>query len=120
MEQENNEMRKDKRAPFYSRLSVDKIYRIGDEETQALSAALTITNISRSGIGLLSSLEMPLGDFFTCKISLDQERTFEVVIKVVRVQQIGENYQIGGEFTCLCSVFKYYIEDYVQEIEELT
>ena len=113
-----DEKRKSKRAPFNSKISIESFYKSGEKDTIKFTSEITIINISKTGIGFITEIELPLNHFFNSKIEIDEERTIFCVLKVVREKKINKGYQVGAEFVGLADIIGEYITEYVEEIDE--
>lgn len=108
--------RKSKRLPVNIKLKIDSLYKSGDETLKSVDDDVTVINVSKTGIGFISEIELPLGYFFNAKITIDEEKRFYSVLKIVRNQRINEGYIVGCEFVGLADVLSGSIDEYEKEI----
>lgn len=113
-----DEKRRNKRVPLYANISIESLFRSGDQQPIKINTNIIVTNISKSGIGFISESELPLDHFFNSKVVIDTERMFYCVLKVIRSQKINDGYQIGCQFIGLADILGHHIDDYILEIEK--
>ncbi len=108
--------RKAKRLPVNIKVNIESLYKYGDNTLKNLNKEVNVINISKRGIGFISDMELPIGYFFNAKITIDDEKTFYSVLKIVRNQKINNGYIVGCEFVGLADVLSNNIDDYEHEI----
>jgi len=108
--------RKSKRLPINIKLEIESLYKSGDETFNKIHDKVTLTNISKTGIGLISELELPVGYFFNAKIIIDEKKMFYSVLRIVRNQKINDGYIVGCEFVGLADVLSENIDKYGDEL----
>jgi len=111
-----DDKRKAKRLPVHIDLVIKSLYESGDTNLKNVDQAVTVINISKTGLGFISKKEIPLGYFFNARITIDKEKTFYSVLRIVRSQRINDGYIIGCEFVGLADVLTDSIDDYENEI----
>lgn len=104
--------RRFQRFPYQLKMTVDKMYRQDHEELQNLEAEIDIVDISRRGLGFVSSSELPLDFYFNANIIFDSENHFLCVLKIVRREQKEDGYSYGCEFVGLAETLASLIEEY--------
>ncbi|QZY53764.1 PilZ domain-containing protein [Crassaminicella profunda] len=112
------EKRKYKRVPMHMQLEIESLYTSGEHEGMKLNEKILVTNISKTGMAFISSKELPLNHFFNAKITIDEEKMFYSVLRIVRKRTLKEGYEIGCEFVGLANILSEYIDEYVVEVEE--
>ncbi len=112
------ERRRNQRVPFNSKINIESLYREGELESIDISSEIKITNISRSGIGFISEIELPKNHYFNCKLAIDEDRMFYCVLRIIRSIKTNEGFDIGGEFVGLGDILGHQIDDYVNEIND--
>lgn len=113
------EKRKHTRVPTNIDLTIDSVYNSGNEVTLTVNKEIKIVNISKSGIGFVSEVELPIGYFFNVRITFDEVRSFPAVLRVVRNQSNesqGNKYTVGCEFVGLADILAANIDDYEREL----
>jgi len=113
------EKRKSKRLPIHIKLNIKSLYKSGDNTLEKVDEDVHVTNISKSGIGFVSPRPLPVGYFFNAKITIDDEKMFYSVLRIVRNQEIKDKeYIVGCEFVGLADVLSGSIDEYEKEIEQ--
>jgi len=112
------EKRRSKRAPMNMELDIESLYKSGDGEVIRFEENVSVINISNLGMGFICSKELPLNNFFNAKVTIDDERKFYCVLKVIRSQKRDGDYDIGCEFVGLASILGGYIDEFVEETDE--
>ena len=107
-----------KRVPVHMHLTIESLYKSGETEKISVSEEITVTNISKRGIGFLCSRSLPLDHYFNAKLQIDEEKMFYCVLKILRCKKINQGYQIGCEFTGLANILGENIDLYIGEIED--
>ncbi len=110
--------RKSKRLPVNINLEIESLYQAGDEVLKDINDRVTLINVSKTGIGLISDEELPIGHYFNAKITIDDEKMFYSVLRIVRNQKINNGFIIGCEFVGLADVLSDSIDEYEKEIFE--
>lgn len=108
--------RKCKRLPVNIKLKIDSLYKSGDETLKNINDDVTVINVSKTGIGFISDIELPIDCFFNAKITIDEEKTFYSVLRIVRNQKINEGFIVGCEFVGLADVLSENIDEYEEEM----
>ncbi|RKD22361.1 PilZ domain-containing protein [Caminicella sporogenes DSM 14501] len=108
--------RKFKRLPVNINLNIKSLYKCGDKTLNDINEDVTVINISRSGIGFISKREFPIGYYFNAKVTIDEEKIFYSVLKIVRCQRINNGFTVGCEFVGLADILSEVVEDYEHEI----
>lgn len=114
-----SERRKYKRLPIELKLEVSQIFKQDNVILRDLNADIKVYNISRAGIGFLSSVDLPSGYYFNGKIVLgDKNRFFYVVVQIVRKswEETEHIYKYGAEFVGLAPFLADKVDEYAQEI----
>ncbi|WP_432665818.1 PilZ domain-containing protein [Wukongibacter baidiensis] len=110
--------RKSKRLPVNINLEIESLYQSGDKTFDDINDKVTLINVSKTGIGLISDIELPIGYYFNAKITIDEEKMFYSVLRIVRNQKINSGFMVGCEFVGLADVLSDSIDDYEKEIFE--
>ncbi len=96
------ERRRYRRLPIELHLAVSHMFRQDYEEIVGLDAEIEVFDISKAGIGFMSSAVLPLNYYFDAKIVLDEHDFFSTVVKVVRKgEQEKDKIMYGAEFVGL-------------------
>ncbi|WP_432401973.1 PilZ domain-containing protein [Wukongibacter sp. M2B1] len=110
--------RKSKRLPVNISLEIESLYQSGDKTFDGIKDKVTLINVSKTGIGLISEIELPIGYYFNAKITIDDEKMFYSVLRIVRNQKINNGFIVGCEFIGLADVLSDSIDEYEKEIFE--
>ena len=57
-----------------------------------------ITDLSKSGIGFSSKVELEIGSYYNTKLQIWTKETIEAVIEIVRGQELDGVYHYGAKF----------------------
>ena len=112
----SDERRKFKRLPVNIKLVIESLYKQDAERVDSLNESITVTNISKSGIGFVSEHDMPLDYYFNAKIIIDDEKYFFSVLKIIRKEDDANHFNYGCEFVGLADILSRSIDDYEKEI----
>ncbi len=78
---------------------------------------IEVTNLSKTGLGFVCAHEMPLDYYFNAKITIDDERFFFSVLKIVRKEAEADGFYHGCEFVGLADILSESVDEYEKEIE---
>lgn len=96
------ERRKYKRLPIVLNLEVDEIFKQNNIIIKDIGATISVFDISKSGIGFISTAVLPVGYYFRGTIDLGDRDFFRVVIQIVRVTDLDQDKKVyGAEFVGL-------------------
>lgn len=116
---EQQERRRDRRLPVDLHLEISHMFRQNHEVIEGIDAEITVTDISRTGIGFVSSAKLPVDYYFNAKIKLDEKECFSSVVKILRQVGIEEKeYIYGAEFVGLAPFLADKITRYEDTINE--
>ena len=111
------DQRHSKRLPVNISLKIESLYRQDHEVLEDLNESIVVQNISKTGIGFEASHELPLNYYFNAHITIDDEKHFFGVLKIIRKDSMEQRYFYGCEFVGLASVLSSYIDEYQKEVE---
>lgn len=111
-----SERRKATRLPVNIKLKIESLYKQDVESMKDVNENITVTNISKTGIGFVCEHEMPLEYYFNAKIIIDDEKYFYSVLKIVRKVRDEEDFNYGCEFVGLADILSKSIDEYEDEI----
>lgn len=109
-----NEKRRFKRMNVDLKLNISKLFKQDNEAITNIDAPIEVTDISKGGIGFISSATLPVGYYFNAKICLgDDDSILYTVVKIVR-SHISDNYSFnyGAEFVGLSPILNFIFDDY--------
>ncbi len=112
------EKRRQTRYPASIKLTVESLYKQGNQKIDSINESIEITNISRSGVGFVCEDDLPLDYYFNAKIEIGSERHFYTVVKIIRKEETDGVYHYGSEFVGLADVLSVFVEEYGHDIEE--
>ncbi len=103
------EKRRFKRIPAHLTLTISSIFKQNNIKVDNIEAPITVTNVSRSGIGFISKGVFPEGFYFNAALQLgsSEDDILYCVVKILRSQVTDEPdvYSYGCEFVGMPSVF---------------
>lgn len=111
------DQRHSKRLPVNISLKIESLYRQDHEVLEDLNESIVVQNISKTGIGFEASHELPLNYYFNAHITIDDEKHFFGVLKIIRKDTVEQRFFYGCEFVGLASVLSSYIDEYQKEVE---
>jgi hypothetical protein len=119
----SEEKRRHKRIPTEIRITIDSLYKQDDVVISALNEEIEIINISKSGVGFVSVHDLPLGFYFNARISMDEEKQFYGVLRIIRKQEefpekddfSKDSIFYGCEFIGLADILSSSIDEYGKE-----
>lgn len=111
-----SEKRRAKRLPVDITLRVETLYKQDNVKLEAVNETIEVTNISKTGVGFISLTELPLGFYFNARITIDDEKFFYSVLKIIRKDVEGDHWHFGCEFVGLADVLSGCIDDYEKEL----
>ncbi len=114
------EKRRSKRIPVKLELAISKIFKQSNIENIETAVPITVTDVSRQGIGFRSKGNFPLDYYFNAKLELgDSENVLFCVVQIIRKQEKEDGeYAYGCTFIGLASVLNYIFDDFERKAEE--
>lgn len=109
------ERRKYKRLPIRLVLELNSLFKQNNDIIKLNNKTIEVIDISKNGIGIMCSDDLPIDYYFNAKIEFDEERYFYCVVKIIRSKKQGDKYCLGCEFVGLAD----FLADKVDEYEEL-
>ncbi|MBQ2275164.1 MAG: PilZ domain-containing protein [Lachnospiraceae bacterium] len=111
--------RRAKRLPINLTLVVSDLFKQDNVKVQGIDATIEVFDISKTGIGFITSSVLPLNYYFNAKLVLDsEENTVFTVIKIIRSQTISEGqYLYGCEFVGLPNILESAFDRYQAMID---
>lgn len=106
------------RLPVNISLKIESLYRQDHDILEDINESIVVQNISKTGIGFEASHELPLNYYFNAHITIDEEKHFFGVLKIIRKEGREQRFFYGCEFVGLASVLSSYIDEYQKEIED--
>jgi hypothetical protein len=114
------EKRRSKRIPVRLELAISKLFKQADIEKIETAVPITVTDVSRQGIGFRSKGDFPVDYYFNAKLELgDSENVLFCVVQIIRKQEKEDGeYAYGCTFIGLASVLSYIFDDFERKAEE--
>ena len=104
------------RIPAQLTLTISSIFKQNNIKVDNIEAPITVTNVSRSGIGFISKGVFPEGFYFNAALQLgsSEDDILYCVVKILRSQVTDEPdvYSYGCEFVGMPSVFNYIFDEF--------
>ena len=111
-----SDKRRAKRLPVDITLRVETLFKQDHVKLDDVNETIEVTNISKTGIGFRSKTEMPLDFYFNAKITIDDEKFFFSVVKIIRKDFLEDHWYFGCEFVGLADVLSGCIDEYEKEL----
>lgn len=111
-----SEKRRARRLPVDILLQVETLYKQDNIKLGPVNETIEVTNISKTGIGFLCNGELPLDFYFNAKITIDEEKFFYSVVKIIRKDCVDGKWHYGCEFVGLADVLSVCIDEYEKEL----
>jgi hypothetical protein len=114
-----SEKRKSERFQVDLKLDVSSLFKQDNVSVDNIGAPIEVVNISRVGIGFVSSSVLPLDYYFNAKIQLgDEDSTLYSVVKIIRKEDAEDGrYNYGAEFVGMPSVLMYIFDEYEKKFK---
>jgi len=111
------ERRKFKRLPVEIKLTIESLYRQNNESLDELNESIVVTDVSKTGLGFLTSAELPMDYYFNARIEIDEERKFYGVMKIIRKDQEEDgSFHFGCEFVGMADILTGCLDEYQEEL----
>lgn len=112
------EKRKTKRLPASMTLEISSLFKQDEGKIENIDAPITVTDISKGGIGFISKSELPLDFYFNACIQLGQadDAKLYCVVKIIRKDKAEEGNRYGCELVGLAPVLSYIFDDYEKSL----
>ncbi len=111
-----SEKRRAKRLPVDILLEVQTLYQQDYVQLDEVNETIEVTNISKNGLGFRCKTEMPLHYYFNARITIDEEKFFYSVVKIIRKEMKADHWYFGCEFVGLADILSSCIDDYEKEL----
>lgn len=101
-----------RRFPRHSCLVEVHLKSINKNDESLQHSRINIQNISEGGVGFTSNTELKVGFFYEFEITLWGTNTIQTVIKVIRKEEMENEFRYGAEFVGLTEGDIYVIKTY--------
>ena len=115
------EKRKFKRINVDMTLNISNLFKQDNVTIKNVEAPIHVENISKSGIGFVSSNILPVGYYFNAKLKLgDETSTLYTVVRIIRSQCIegSDEMYYGCEFIGLAPILEYIFDNFEAQVLE--
>ena len=113
------EKRRYKRLKADLKLNVSNLFKQNNVNIRNIDSPITVTDISKSGIGFRSKSILPIDFYFNAALKLgSEEDVIYCVIKIIRCQPLDNSdlYAYGCEFVGLAPILNYIFDEYELEL----
>lgn len=117
----SEEKRKHKRLDVDMTLNVSNLFKQDNVTIKNVDAPIRVENISKSGIGFVSTNVLPVGYYFNAKIKLgDEESTLYTVVRIIRSQCLENSDEMyyGCEFIGLAPILDFIFDKYENSVSK--
>ena len=113
--------RREKRMPFTVSLEINNLYKQDNVLVTDIQAPIEVIDISKSGLGFITTSVLPLGYYFNANINLNNnDNMLHCVIQIIRNQRLEEGKTLYGcSFIGMADVLSYIFEEYDLKIAEV-
>jgi len=111
------ERRRSHRVSYNAVINIDEVYNQDKIIKVNREFPIEIVDISKGGIGFITTEELPLNYYFNAKIDLGNGKLFYSVIKIMRIEDTDKGINYGCEFTGLADILSLYIDEFENEIK---
>lgn len=105
------ERRKFRRFPFKITLKIEELYKQDNEKIEDLNGIFQVVDLSRAGVGFLCNHDLPLDYYFNAKITIDDDKHFYSVVKIIRKSEDEDQFHYGCEFVGLADILSNLVDD---------
>lgn len=114
------EKRRSKRLPIQLELVVSKLFKQEAAETVEINEPIQVVDVSKLGIGFVTTNDLPLNFYFNAKLELGSpENSLYCVVQIIRKQPKEEGViSYGCEFVGLAPVLGNIFDEYEKSLTE--
>lgn len=114
------EKRRSKRFPIQLELVVSKLFRQDADAVVELDAPIQVVDISKLGIGFVTTNDLPLNFYFNAKLELGSpENSLYCVVQIIRKNEKEDGmFSYGCEFIGLAPVLGNIFDEYERTLTE--
>ena len=107
------EKRSSKRIDVDMKLKISDLFKQDNVKIGNIDAPITVTNISKTGIGFITDALLPVGYYFNTKLTLgDENALLYTVVQIVRVEAKDDTMYYGAKFIGLAPILDIIFEDF--------
>ncbi len=113
------EKRRSKRLNVNLELNISDLFKQDNVIIKHFDSPIHVIDISKHGLGFISSAVIPMGYYFNAKIELGSSKlALYTVVKIIRnVDHEDGTFTYGCEFVGLAPIFDYVFDDYEKSLE---
>lgn len=115
-----NDKRRFKRLNVDLQLNISNLFNQDNVTIAHVDAPITVTDVSKGGIGFVTDATLPIGYYFNARIKLgDDESLLYTVVRIVRSYLSDDctSTHYGAEFIGLAPILEYIFDDYGASLE---
>jgi hypothetical protein len=114
------EKRRSKRLPIQLELVVSKLFKQEATATIEINEPIHVMDVSKLGIGFVTSNDLPLNYYFNAKLELGSpENSLYCVVQIIRKQKKEDGViSYGCEFVGMAPILGMVIDKYEKSLEE--
>ena len=114
------EKRRSKRLPIQLELVVSKLFKQEASATVEINKPINVVDVSKLGIGFVTSNDFPLNYYFNAKLELGSpENSLYCVVQIIRKQPREDgNISYGCEFVGMAPVLGIILDEYEKSLAE--
>lgn len=114
------EKRRSKRLPIQLELVVSKLFKQEESATIDSDKPITVTDVSKLGIGFVSANDLPLNYYFNAKLELGSpDNNLYCVLQIIRKSEKEDGViSYGCEFVGMAPVLGIILDEYEKSLAE--
>jgi len=103
-------------------LTVSSLFKQDNVQVKDIGAEIEVIDVSRTGIGFISTSVLPVGYYFNAKLDLGaKDQVLYCVVKIIRKLELQNgkiNY--GCQFVGMASIFSDVFDDFENKVDGIT
>lgn len=102
-------------------ISIESLYKCGQKQMVSMNNLdILVTNISETGIGFQSKVELPVDYFFNCRLDIPKSTPICCVVRIIRTKKLEntDGFEIGCELIGLSSIYSHTINEYISNLTD--
>lgn len=111
------ERRRDSRLPVNISLTIESLYN-QEKKLEDINDTIKVVDLSKGGIAFEAEDDIPIDFYFNSRITIDEDKSFFCVLKIIRKDQEEGIFRYGCEFVGFADVLGTFIDEYREEIEK--
>jgi hypothetical protein len=117
------EKRKYKRVSAHLELTISNLFKQDNLKVEHIDSPITVTDVSKGGIGFTSKAIFPVGYYFNASLQLGENESSNLffVAKIVRCIKSKDEgiYNYGCELVGMPHIFDYIFDEYEKQHESI-